>query len=283
MPKKFGFAFWQSQRERLQDLYYNQGLSSNAIGKIYGCYGETITFNMNRLGFKLRQIGSKERPNALYKVNSSFFETIDTEEKAYILGYVITDGHVTNDGKLMFAAAEKDRDILEKIKVAMQSTHHIKEKIIHNKPQCILDISSEAMCKDIRKYGIDNRKSYTLKMDIIQNTISPELERHLIRGMIDGDGSLICTMNKSGFNKKHTLTISFTGNQNVCGYIAEKLKMTNKWRDEGNGIYSIKTNKRDQVIQIGSYLYDDATIYLNRKKNKFDEMRQTYLIETDCK
>jgi hypothetical protein len=100
--------------------------------------------------------------------------------------------------------------------------------------------------------------------------------------MIDGDGSLQCTMNNSGFNKKHTLTISFTGNENVCKYIANKLGFTNKWEAEGNGIYSIRTNKRDKVIEIGSYLYDDATIYLNRKKHKFDEMRQIYIKETDC-
>ena len=227
----------------------------------------------------LRQIVIKERPNAIYKVNSSFFEKIYNEEKAYVLGYIITDGHVTNNGKLMFASSETDQDIIEKIKQALESTHIIKHRKVNNKPQCILDISSEAMCKDLRNLGIDNHKSYTMKMNTIEDIVPKHLEKHLIRGMIDGDGSLMCTMNNSGFNKKHTLTISFTGNKNVCDYIARKLGITNKWQDENNGIFSIKTSKRNKVIEIGAYLYDDATIYLERKKNKFDEMRQIYINE----
>lgn len=274
MSKKFGFAFWQSQRECLEDYYYNQGLSSNEIGKIYGCYGETITANMNRLGFKLRQVGSAERPNAIHKLDTSFFNDLNNETTAYVLGYTITDGHVTNDGKIMYCAT--DKDIIYKIHEALKSTHPINLKMQNGVENYLFNVSSKYMCKKLWDLGIDNNKSFSMKMDIIENKIQEQYMRDLIRGMIDGDGSIGCTMNLAGPNKKHTFSISFTNNYNLCSFISRKLGITNKWYDEGNGFYTIRTCNRKQVIDIGHYLYDDATIYMDRKKNKFDEICQTY-------
>lgn len=49
--KKFGYAFWQSQRDALEKMYYEDKLNSNEIGAIYGVRGTTITSNMRRMGF----------------------------------------------------------------------------------------------------------------------------------------------------------------------------------------------------------------------------------------
>lgn len=277
MPKKFGFAFWQSQRDRLKELYYDQGLSTNEIGKIYGCYGETIGANMNKLGFKLRKIGDSSRPNALHNVNTSFFENINNELTAYVLGYTLTDGHVTNDGKIMYCA--KDKDIIDKVHKAIDSTHPITTKIISDNKYYSFCVSSKYMCKTLWNLGFDNHKSLNMKMDEIEKIINKENIRHLLRGMIDGDGYLQCTINLSGRNKKHTLAISFTNNADVCSFVDKYLNFNTKWTDEENGFYTIRTANREKVIQIGHYLYDDATIYIDRKKNKFDEICQTYLKE----
>lgn len=275
--KKFGFAFWQSQQERLKDLYYNQKLSSNQIGEIYGCYGETITSNMNKLGFKLRQIGDENRPNALYGVNTHFFNEVNKEIVAYVLGYTLCDGHVTNDGKLMYCA--KDKDIIYKIRDVIESTHPIKTKTQMGNNYYSLSVSAKSMCKDLWALGFTNNKTYNVDMSKINDAINKENLRHLLRGMIDADGSISCSMNEKGRNKTHTMSISFTKNKDVCIFVSEKLRIVNKLRDEGNGIYTIRTSNKDKVIEIGHYLYDDATIYLDRKKNKFDEICQIYSLE----
>jgi len=51
-----------------------------------------------------------------YTLNESFFKEINTEEKAYILGFVCADGHIDIiTGRLKILLAQKDIDILEKI------------------------------------------------------------------------------------------------------------------------------------------------------------------------
>ena len=62
----------------------------------------------------------------IYKVNEDFFKCINTEEKAYILGFICADGHVEKD-RLNITVSIKDRDILEKIRYAIHSNHPIKE------------------------------------------------------------------------------------------------------------------------------------------------------------
>ena len=69
--------------------------------------------------------------NRKHDFDQKFFEKIDTEEKAYILGFIYADGcnslHPTT-GCLSIAQMEKDVDILEKIKLAMKSTSQLKKK-----------------------------------------------------------------------------------------------------------------------------------------------------------
>lgn len=42
--------------------------------------------------------------------------------------------------------------------------------------------------------------------------------------------------------------------------------------DEGNGIFTVRSTCKSDAARIGHYLYDDATIYMDRKKKTFDEV-----------
>lgn len=42
--------------------------------------------------------------------------------------------------------------------------------------------------------------------------------------------------------------------------------------DEGKGIYTVVSACRSDIVRIGHYMYDDATIYMDRKKNTFDKV-----------
>ena len=80
--KNRGFAFWQSQRDAIDEMYNMKKMSSADIASHYGVYGSTIWANMRKLGIPTRKIGSSERPNALYSLDSSYFDQIDTANKA---------------------------------------------------------------------------------------------------------------------------------------------------------------------------------------------------------
>ena len=51
----------------------------------------------------------------IYTINEDYFDIIDTEEKAYLLGFLYADGnHFTKKNRITIGLQEKDKHILEK-------------------------------------------------------------------------------------------------------------------------------------------------------------------------
>ena len=64
----------------------------------------------------------------MHKFNHNYFKTIDTEEKAYILGFLYADGY-NSDKQVVISQLEQDVDILEKINKALDADNQIKRKL----------------------------------------------------------------------------------------------------------------------------------------------------------
>ena len=75
---------------------------------------------------------SKNNQRNNKSVNIDYFKQIDTEEKAYIFGFILSDGWISNK-ILGFTLQSEDVDILDKIKYCMGSKHKISYKKYENK------------------------------------------------------------------------------------------------------------------------------------------------------
>ena len=185
------------------------------------------------------------------------------------------DGYIT--GKYFgFKQSAKDKEILEKIQIALKSKHKIGEYINSNgygqgNAYCSLIISNEKMVSDLQKLGVVFSKSKVLQFPN-QEQVPSHLLRHFIRGYFDGDGSIYKVM------QGDTYGISFTGTKdfltgvsnffqnNGINTIAQVYKYNNK------DIYDYKIGGRNNVKAVGDILYDGASIFMNRKKALFDEI-----------
>lgn len=131
-----------------------------------------------------------------YEVDDDFFKVIDTEEKAYILGFFFADGTTMEfNGKLIgvsFTQLEQDVDILEKIKSAMKSSNvfYKETQKTNEKTKYKLSIRSKQLAKRVRELGAGPKKSLTLKFPDENIFKSKDLIRHFIRGYFDGDGCI---------------------------------------------------------------------------------------------
>ena len=78
----------------------------------------------------LKELGCK-RERRIYQVNENYFESIDSDEKAYWLGFLSADGYI-HEGRntITLALQESDKVHIEKFKKAISATYPIKE-IIH--------------------------------------------------------------------------------------------------------------------------------------------------------
>ncbi len=143
-------------------------------------------------GFK--RLNLKIIPNEFAKrkfpVNDNYFEIIDTEEKAYILGFIYADGcNHEKAHRLEISLAKKDEDILIKIsKILLNGNVNIKEyKTKLNRQNKIgLYIVSQKICNDLSVLGCVPKKTFILKFPILPSN----LLHHFIRGYFDGDGML---------------------------------------------------------------------------------------------
>ena len=161
---------------------YDQGISIEEICKTLSM--DKIVFRKNLMAFG-RQIPNK---NANDKIFHNVFEEINTEEKAYWLGFLYADGNVSKDDNRI-SLCIKDLEHMEKFAKFIGKDIRIKTKIVKNKPYFLVFFRSEKMKNDLINKGCIPQKSLILKFP--EKEILPEnLQIPFIRGYFDGDGCI---------------------------------------------------------------------------------------------
>ena len=248
---------------------YQEGKSAYEASRISGIGRHTIYRKLRSLGIvRSNKINSRK-----YQVNHHFFSSIDCESKAYWLGFIYADGFVsrTKHHQNIIGITLKDVDAihLEKFKQDIDSTYPItrcSNKGWHNKIcECArITITSEQMFDDLVAKGVVPHKSLILTFP---NTyiVPKHLQHHFIRGYFDGDGSF-AKHNKT-FNYRACGTKEFLLELGQCiGHPNPYLYHRKRYYKNN---YDLTVSGRKQVAAIGDYMYQDATIFLERKHIRY--------------
>lgn len=254
---------------------YQGGLPMSAVAKELKVCPGTVAKVLKAFGIKARpqhQPGhSRGRTkNRKYHFDLNYFEKIDTEEKAYWLGFLYADGYVCYRGVVTVGLAEKDLSHLELLRkclgdetVKIPYTSRTKSYFIH--------FSSVKMADDLRKLGCVQKKSLVLKFPT-EDQVPQSLVNHFMRGYFDGDGCLSNTDRSPCFSVLGTPQFLDEYEKILLNNVEKITKTKRIHRDSWNEqTEEIAYGGRNRIFEIYSYLYKDATIYLQRKKDKFDE------------
>lgn len=142
------------------------------------------------------------------ELKEHFFECIDNEEKAYFLGLLIADGNVFKDdtgrqASISITLNLQDEYMLLKFKEILAANTNVG----HDGRGCgQIAIRSNIMANDLKKYGIVPRKSLLTYLP----NIDDKYMNHLVRGILDGDGSIRAQQTKK--NNRFAHYIAFCGN-----------------------------------------------------------------------
>lgn len=253
-----GIQFWESQKEHVLEMYDMQGLSASRIAKEYGCDPSTVSKHLRRWHYPTR----RSRYNAKYQVDSVFFKNIETEAQAYVLGLLLADGHVSKQNSVMIAM--KDLDVVEKYKAALKSTAPIRVDRYGNYQ---LNIKCKELADDLRRIGFHNRKSYDIDLDLILSHVPKSLEHHFVRGLFDGDGSI--KIYHYAYLHHPQYHFGFTGLKQVVEYVKEFFGITTKTVHESELTYSCVSSGKETICKIFNTMYNNASIYMDRKYNTF--------------
>ena len=232
---------------------------------------------------RLRDYISQYYPNTkLYKdyyCNDHVFDSIDTEEKAYWLGFIFADGYISSspliEGKVNEYAFElalsiKDIDHLEKFKIFCDFS----KKISANDIRCKIKINSKNLWNTLNNYGCTPNKSLTLEFPNENIFKDKSLIRHFIRGYFDGDGCF--TYSDSEHLRPET---SLLGTKQFLTKVSEYLNIPQSYiynaKKLSGQTYTLNTYTRKYISKILN-LYKDSEIYLTRKYEKYLEFCRLY-------
>jgi hypothetical protein len=211
-----------------------------------------------------------------YNVNDNYFNKIDNEEKAYWLGFLLADGCIherAGQDRLSLVLSIKDKDHLEKFKKSLSFEGPIndytkKSGLFIGLEHSFVRITSQLLVNDLARVGCVPRKSLTLEFPIINDS----LVHHFIRGYFDGDGSVFISKEKhwrSG-NISQVIHFRFIGTEAFLKVLDKKINLSGRLvQAKGSRVYELcyKRNKKAQLFY--NYLYEDATIFLERKEKIF--------------
>lgn len=208
-------------------------------------------------------------------VNYDFFDKIDTEEKAYWLGFILADGNIhKNKMNIQINLSALDEKHLEKFaNIFKKDIYHFETySKNYNKIYKIvtLSISSKNIHNSLQNVGVKINKTDNedgSSVDFVKNDLLP----HLVRGCFDGDGSI--SFKKRG---NHLL-----GNFTIAGHPKllkrfQKIIKNNTGLSEGeialHHRYAVlRWGGIEQMKAIYDWLYRDSSIFLERKKEKFQK------------
>lgn len=265
--------FTKEQEKYIVDKYSNEkNVSLFSLSKEFGLAPQTIGKLLKEKDVPLKSLRQYRQ---IYNLDEHFFDSIDTEEKAYWLGFLYADGVINEDENLVrINLMRDDKEHLEKFKSAVGSTHPIKETIKRSADKQYFGVyvgfKSRHMVKSLVDKGCFQRKSLDLLFPH-SNTIPENLIHHFIRGYFDGDGCITYTTKSTKHSNRRLYKINILGTENMVdnikSFFGSKVKT------------SIYINKcvitmggNIQCKRLYEYLYKDATVYLSRKYEKFQEM-----------
>lgn len=226
-----------------------------------------------------------------YNYNKEFFKKIDTENKAYWLGFLYADGSITRfykDDKLRSMSVEltlkaEDKGHLFKYLHDLESNvpiqerkNKIKDKVYYSNR---VVINYTKLCKDLIALGCTPAKSLTLTFPSIEQ-VPKQFIQHFMRGYFDGDG---CIHYSEGVYFHKNKNKEYLGRNFVCSIIGtyEFLESFKSVLGE-NGIsssdikqgntgkaFELRITDRFNIKRFYEYLYQDSSVYLKRKHDIF--------------
>lgn len=259
---------------------YKNGKSIRQIEKDYGVTRPTVSKFLEKIKVKTEK-GNHHR---IYTHDENYFETIDSEDKAYWLGFIFADGYISNNenryGQDQFgiSVAEEDIDMLEKFKQSIKSSNPI--HIYNRKNQegqnlCRIQLTSQKTVDDLIDKGCYKQKSLILKPPL---NIPKKFIYHFIRGFFDGDGSII--KSKNALYKKtdgYCYQINITSTKAICDWLQAVFGMGSVIQEKRrNNTWYYTLGGHLQVIKFYHLLYNNSTIYMERKYLRFQELLQKY-------
>ena len=225
-------------------------------------------------------IRSHQESKKIYEYNENYFNTIDTPDKAYWLGFIYADGYITKSthGSNVFGITLAEIEPLKKLNKCMESNMRIRPYtktggFKTESTEYKLTFCNDKVVSDLEKWGCVENKTFKLKFP---EFLDKDLIPHFVRGYFDGDGSVFLYVQKTKTKDYVNLGITICGTES---YLKEFAKACNlpenvvyKDKRKDTDCWSIKLVSNLRCLTFYHFMYNDAgKLCLQRKRDKFED------------
>jgi intein-encoded DNA endonuclease-like protein len=244
--------------EKLAFEFQTTSISLTEMGKREKVDRRTLAKYFKELGIEI--VNKQNRS----KFNEHVFDQIDSEEKAYWLGFIFADGYISSSPlrenvksiyQFELSLGLKDKEHLEKFRNFME----YEKPLLIDTCRCRFTLANKHLWTTLNSYGCTPNKSLTLTFPNI-----PEyLIKHFIRGYFDGDGCITRYVHKTCVSPH----IELLGTKQMLEQILIHSNTSAKYKHDkrhSEETWSLEWSKQEGIDFI-NYLYQNCSIYLNRK------------------
>jgi len=255
----------------IEDLivkYHSSGMSQKSIALKIDKSLSTVRRIMKRLGLVGHSKGIRS-----YNINSEIFNCIDTETKAYWLGFLLADGCLAKSAKsyraIRLSIQDRDKSHLEafasfigyKGKLHENNTKgHRRLAVIFND----VNLGNKLIEHGWMDYKVGNNSR-------IFEVVPSDLFNHFVRGYFDGDGCIAGQKRKGRKGKRWYANICCKFKDHLTA-LNDKIMCTGgpettvRRRSKS---FDLRYCNKGNVAKIYRYLYDGIGPRLERKINRF--------------
>lgn len=276
-------------KEQIQNMcrLYKEGKSSVELGNIFNKTPSSIVGYLKRNGIETR---SNKQNSRKYYHDENYFKKIDSEEKAYWLGFIYADGfinakHKSSSQSFGITLSSEDIDHLKKFKKCISSNNPINSYKASDNNYSLntiysrIVITSQKTVDDLKNKGVLEHKTDILVFPTSKQ-VPNKFIKDFIRGYNDGDGCISYTdtdIHKNEYSIKILGTEEFLDG---IKHFIEKNKITkiNRYykRKEFQEVSSLEFSGNKQVKKFLDLIYKDATMYLDRKYERYINLCNYY-------
>lgn len=278
------YGISQEQKDYIQKRY-EESIGSPTIAKELGITVGRVSGHIHRHMTPRDYKHMKAKATC----NDNYFDIIDTENKAYWLGFIMADGYVSyhkqSSKKLGISLSTQDITHLEKFKTDINFSGSIKTYTNNSSGYALgnqysrIIICSDHLCDSLKELGIVEHKTKIAQFPKQLQSPFCKFKRDFIRGYFDGDGSIAITTTGKIPAFKFSVVGTYDIITNIRGFfIHNDLEPPENYykRRPNHEVFQYDFGGNRQVYNALNLLYKNATVYLDRKYHRYQLLCEMY-------
>lgn len=220
--------------------------------------------------------------NSTYFSDETYFDNIDTSQKAYFLGLIAADGCIYrrdgHQGMISLSVRESDIEMIETLRQELGTTKPISIVQDKRRPEtCMatLQITSDKLCNRLLELGIGVRKTFDMSIKDIASSLPKHLINSFVLGYFDGDGSIDVPLDGT-ISKSHVRIIGplkgIDDFQNILEEFEIKSSVQQDKRKYKEPFGELVFNNTSQKYIFLKFIYSSEAKCLQRKKDRSIEL-----------